>query len=110
MTSIVIRQDEKSLNVAIKGHCERDVCIAVSAITNTIAQFAEDFRDKNSGFRTNTLHVRRGNTQISVSADKAQTFKRFMQGADALLLGFALYADNFPGEISLDFQCRTFKK
>lgn len=109
MTKIIVRQEEKTLNVAITGHCDRDVCIAVSAITNTLAQFAEDFRDKNSGFRTNTLQVRRGNTQMNVSADSAAKFKRFMSGADALLLGYALYADNFPREIELDFQCRHFK-
>lgn len=109
MTKITVRQEEKALNVAITGHCDRDVCIAISAITNTLAQFAEDFRDKNSGFRTNTLRVHRGNTQINVSADKLATFKRFMAGADALLLGYALYADNFPRDILLDFKCRTFK-
>lgn len=110
MTTITIMQEDKALNVSVRGHCERDVCIAVSAITNTLAQFCEDFRDKNGGFRTDRLSVRRGNTQINVNADNKQTFRHFMNGADALLLGYALYADNFPQEIKLDFQCRTFKK
>lgn len=102
MTTITVVKGDKALSVSVRGHCERDVCLAVSAITNTLAQFTEDFRDNNGGFRTDVLQVRRGNTQITVSADTKQTFKRFMAGADALLLGYRLYADNFPREIGID--------
>lgn len=101
MTKIYINRRKHELNVAIRGHCDRDVCIAVSTITNTLAQYTEDFRDRNSGFRTDVLKVKSGNTQISVGCKDGRVFRRYMQGADALLLGYELYEDNFPKEISV---------
>lgn len=108
MTDIVIRKSEKSYQVSVRGHCKRDVCIAVSAIVNTLAQYTDDFRDNNSGFRTDSVKTCSGNSLISVYCEDKRLLRRYMSGVKALEAGMALYAHHFPGEISMEKTgCRT---
>ena len=104
MTNIVIRKGKKKneLSVSVRGHCDRDVCIAVSAITNTLAQYTDDFRDNNSRFRTDSVRTAYGSAQLTARSTDGRLFGRYLAGATAIMLGYILYAHQFPEEITVD--------
>ena len=107
MTTITVAETKNSLSVAVRGHCDRDVCIAVSAITNTLAQYAEDFRDNNSGFCTDNVRTKYGSAQIIVHCNDRRLFRRFLTGAKAILTGYEIYSHFYPEEVYISCKCKT---
>ena len=56
MTYINAEVKDRSVHVRITNHCrKRDICVAVSAIANTLCQYTEFFRDEIGGIRVDEL-------------------------------------------------------
>lgn len=99
MTYIRAEVSNKSLHVRITNHCrQRDVCIAISAIANTLCQYTEFFRDETGGIRVDELRCAPGDVEIEVKCNK-NSLAEYIKGARAIMIGFELYAANYPEEV-----------
>lgn len=103
MTTVVAGKRGSEFCVKIENHCKnRDICIAVSAIAQTLCQYTDFFRDEHGGIRVDRLHVDYGDVEISLNA-APKAMKKYLEGARAIMLGFELYAENFPDEVRVIF-------
>ena len=76
-----------------EGHCEHDVCVAVSALVNAIVNFAERF-EKEGRCELETKY-KKGNVEMKLSFYSGDDKRAFLSGADAILEGMKLYSKNF---------------
>lgn len=103
MTTVVAGKRGSEFCVRIENHCkDTAVCIAISAIAQTLCQYTEFFRDEQGGIRVDRLHVDYGDVEISLNAPP-EAMKKYLVGARAIMLGFELYAANFPEEVRVIF-------
>ncbi len=99
MTYINAEVKDRSVHVRITNHCrKRDICVAVSAIANTLCQYTEFFRDEIGGIRVDELRCLPGDVEIEVKCNK-KSITEFLKGARAIMTGFELYAANYPDEV-----------
>lgn len=99
MTEITVEKYEMTVRVRVENHCKnRDVCIAISAIASTLCQYTQFFRDERGGVRVDELRYERGNVEIVVKCTP-KTLTEYLKGARAIMLGFELYAANYPDDV-----------
>lgn len=99
MTTVLVSGTAKLLDIKIQGHSSHDVCVALSALTNALVQFTEDYRDRNVTFTADILKYESGAVDIRVMFGGAANVINYLQGIEAVLTGFKLYEANFPGEV-----------
>lgn len=104
MTEILIEKFGQALHVRAENHCKnRDVCIAVSAIINTLVQYSRTFRDENGGLKLYESSYDSGNVEL-MARGTPKSFKKYMTGVKAIVLGLELYAENFPDDMMVRFR------
>lgn len=101
MTTVYIHRGKKTLTVSVRGHCTHEVCVSISAITQTLLQYTQDFLDDNGNFRVEAMEHGYGHTLLSVFCEERATMARYMAGAEAIITGFELYEHSFPDDIVL---------
>lgn len=99
MTVVLVSGTAKMMDIKIYGHSSQDVCIALSALTNALVQFTEDYRDRNAAFTADILKYESGAVDIRVMFGGAANVINYLQGIEAVLTGFKLYEANFPDEV-----------
>lgn len=99
MTEIYWQYWDRGFLFTCKGHCDHDVCTAVTAITNTLAQLAEDY--ESAGRASLSERYESGNVKLELFFDKKRDRKRFQTETRALMQGFELYAANFPHAVKV---------
>lgn len=99
MTTVLVYGTAKLLDIKIQGHSSHDVCVALSALTNALVQFTEDYRERNASFAADIMRYESGAVDIRVLFGGVANVINYLQGIEALLTGFKLYEANFPGEV-----------
>lgn len=100
MTRISLRSETPGrLYVQVTGHCEHDVCVSVSALTTALLQYAVCFCDEYNGCRLNRKSYDYGNVRFDVEFDGENSKKDFLRGAEAVILGFELFANTYPKDV-----------
>ena len=99
MTIIESIGDRKTHDITIMGHITHDVCVAISALTNALVQYAEEYSAKNSEFNAEISRYERGEVRIHIEYGLALHFLYFGLGAAAIIAGFKLYEHNYPDEV-----------
>lgn len=101
MTTIEIKTSGKRLfRLKAGGHCQNhDVCVAVSALVNTICQYAEDFSDEHEGVKTDIKSYGSGDVELEVKFGRAIVFSNFMHGCRAVSEGLKMYGYNYPEDV-----------
>lgn len=99
MTTVLVSGTAKLLDIKIQGHSSHDVCVALSALTNALVQFTEDYRERSASFTADIMRYESGAVDIRVLFGGAANVISYLQGIEALLTGFKLYEANFPGEV-----------
>ena len=104
MTEISIEKFAETLHVRAENHCKnRDVCVAVSAIINTLVQYSRTFRDEHGGLKLYESSYDSGNVEL-MARGTPSSFRRYMQGVQAIVLGLELYAANYPDDVRVRFR------
>lgn len=100
MTTVVIDKTKpKKFILKSTGHCSHDVCIAITALINSIVQYANDFADAER-CTVDTVYDF-GNVTLEVDFFNKFHKKDFIRGTDALINGLALYQHNFREDVLL---------
>lgn len=82
----------------VKGHCEHDICVSISALVNAFLQYAKDYESKDKcicivdSYKYGEVNVKLTFYSISNKDD-------FIRGISAILGGFELYQANFKDEV-----------
>lgn len=84
--------------LSCKNHTRHDVCIAVSALVNAVAQYATELKSVDKCTIAKFIYEY-GNVELEVDFEKQYCFSKFVQGIDAILTGFELYQENFKDEV-----------
>lgn len=99
MTKIFWRFWDRGFSFNCTGHCDHDVCTAVTALTNALAQYAEDF--ESSGKASLSEKYCSGEVKLELFFDKRRDRKAFEAETRALIEGFELYGANFPHAVKV---------
>ena len=104
MTEILVEKFGNNIHVTAENHCENhDVCIAVSAIINTLVQYTRTFRDEHGGLKLYESSYDRGRVEFAVRCTPS-SITAYLTGAKAIMLGLELYAENFPDDVRVRFR------
>lgn len=104
MTEILIEKFGQTLHVRAENHCKnRDVCIAVSAIINTLVQYSRTFRDEHGGIKLYESSYDSGKVEL-MARGTLTAFNRYMAGIKAIAIGLELYAENYPDDVRVHFR------
>lgn len=91
---------DKKFILNVTGHTKRDVCIAVSALTNSIVQYAKDYEcDK---FCIAKLNYTRGNVELEIKFNSENIKNKFLNGIEGIINGYRLYENNFKSDIKIN--------
>lgn len=94
-------QEDRQVSLEVTGHSKRDICIAVSALTNCFFQYAEDFEREN--MCSAVKHYERGNVKLNLLFTNDEAKSEFLKGTDAIINGYFLYKSNYDKEIKINF-------
>lgn len=84
-----------------KGHCSHDVCVGISALANTLVQYAEDYGREHEQVTTYTKLYESGNVLLEAELPTNDFYAQFVSETKALMLGFELYEANYPNDIKI---------
>lgn len=94
-------KSEKRVILNVIGHTDRNICIAISALTNCIVQYAEDYQRENQ-CKLNSEYDR-GNVSLNLEFENELAKAEFLKGIDAIINGFELYRSNFEDNIKINY-------
>lgn len=96
MIKINLTEKENELEFSSIGHATHDICVAVTALCSTFIQFVNQKMHDGDISIIDTMYSS-GYTKAHflITANKS----KIRSGIDALLIGFELYAHNFPKEV-----------
>jgi uncharacterized protein YsxB (DUF464 family) len=100
MTNITIEKADGIFTLESVGHCEHDICVAISALVNSIVQYGKNYEQKNLCFFFDTYKY--GCVKIRASFRNDKVYKRFLRGIDGLLVGLELYENNYPNDVKIN--------
>lgn len=103
MTEIKIDiHSPKWFKLDVKGHCNHDVCVSVSALVNATLEYTERFTSLYSAETTLTAEeYNRGEVFLIVDFYSDESEREFKRGIAAIISGFELYKNEFPEDVKL---------
>lgn len=102
MTTVKIEKGTGWFHILVDNHCDnRDVCVSVSAIVNTLLQYTRFFCENRFGIISKEKDYKSGRVELDVRATEA-VMHDYFKGAQAILIGFELYEANFPEELKVE--------
>lgn len=80
-----------------KGHCEHDVCVAVSAIINGLRQYAL-VKENEDKVKIKDNVYENGHVKLSLEFAREDE-DEITSGLEAFAYSFILYAENYPDDV-----------
>lgn len=107
MTEIKIRTECKNKSqiirctFEIKGHCDHDVCVSVSALVSTLVQIVKEEYGYSNVVKEPEIIYERGYVKIIADFYKVPYYKKIRYKIEAIETGLSLFESNYPNEITL---------
>ena len=99
MITVKVQNCTAKVNISVRGHGEHDVCIAVSALTNALVQFAQEYANDSAWVHYHEERYESGDVELTAEFDYPMYYYDFWRKITAVLTGYKLYAANFPDEV-----------
>ena len=81
-----------------KNHSQHDICVAISALVNSIVQYATEFEAAEKCTIAKSIYEH-GNVELEIDFENRFRKRDFVQGIEAIFTGFELYQANFKDEV-----------
>lgn len=94
-------QEDKKVILEVTGHSLREICIAVSTLTNCFVQYAKDYQRENLCIVNEEYE--RGNVKLDLRFENEEAKEEFLKGTDSIINGYFLFQSNYKTEIKINY-------
>ena len=99
MITVETKNSMGAVQISVHGHSSHDVCVAVSALTNALVQFANEYANSSTWVHYHEKRYESGNVEMNIEFDYPMYYFDFWKKINAVLTGYKLYAANFPDDV-----------